>query len=58
MQQAGSTDGSVSLGVSNKNLLRKQIQQIIDSLEHLIIANNPDTYKGELRSWGFQKEKM
>ena len=58
MQQAGSTDGSVSLGVSNKNLMRKQIEQIVDSLEMLIKANNPDTYKGELRSWGFQKEKM
>jgi hypothetical protein len=58
MQQAGSTDGSVSLGVSNKNVVRKQIEQVIDSLEMLIKANNPDTYKGELRAWGFQKEKM
>ena len=56
--QAIQTDGTVSLDVSTKTLQKAKIRQVITALYQLIKLNNPDTYKGELRSWGFQKEKQ
>lgn len=56
--QAINTDGTVSINVATKNQQKMEIRKVLNSLVSLITANNPDTFKGELRSWGFQKEKM
>ena len=54
---AVTTDGTVSTKVSTKNVLKKDIKKTLNALINLIKANYPETYKGELRAWGFQKEK-
>ncbi|MCS6822583.1 MAG: hypothetical protein NZ551_12045 [Microscillaceae bacterium] len=51
------TDSAVSFNVSNKNDLRKQIEAVLTALYTLIKINYPNTYEGELRNWGFQREK-
>lgn len=51
------TDSTVSINVSNKNDSRKQIEAVLTALHALIRINYPNTYEGELRGWGFQKEK-
>lgn len=51
------TDSTVSINVGNKNESRKQIEAVLTALYHLIKINYPNTYEGELRGWGFQKEK-
>lgn len=55
--KATATDGTVSDKVSTKNELKKELQKTLNSLIKIIQGNYPDTYKAELRSWGFQKEK-
>jgi hypothetical protein len=55
--KATTTDGTVSDKVSSKNELKKELQKTLNSLIKVIQGNYPDTYKAELRSWGFQKEK-
>ena len=55
--KAITTDGTVSTKVSSKNELKKELKKVINSLIQAIRANYPDTYKAELRNWGFQKEK-
>jgi hypothetical protein len=55
--KATSTDGTVSIKVSTKNELKKELKKVLNSLILVIKGNYPDTYKSELRSWGFQKEK-
>jgi len=57
MAQASSIDSAVSSKVGDKNVLKSKIKKALNALIHLIKANYPDTYKAELRSWGFQKEK-
>lgn len=57
LEAARLTDSAVSFNVSNKNDLRKQIEAILTALHGLIKINYPNTFEGELRSWGFQKEK-
>ncbi len=52
-----STSGTISKVVQDKNDCRKKIQGTLNGLILLIKANYPDTYSGELRNWGFQKEK-
>ena len=54
---ATNTDSSVSYSVSNKNVLKAEVTKVLNSIILLIKANYPETYKGELRNWGFQKEK-
>jgi hypothetical protein len=51
------TDSIVANAVGNKNDIRKQLEVILLSLILVIKANYPNTYEGELRGWGFQKEK-
>jgi|GEM_PF-603554 len=53
----GSIDGTVTGKVSTKNTLKKEIRKVLNSLIHVIKGNYPDTWKDELRVWGFQKEK-
>jgi hypothetical protein len=57
MDEAKQIDSNVASGVSNKNELLKQITKVINALIYIIRGNYPDTYKAELRTWGFQKEK-
>lgn len=54
---ASSTDGSVSLKVGDKNILKKEVKKVLNALIGVIKSNYPDTHSEELRSWGFQKEK-
>lgn len=56
-QAAQTTDSAISVSVSNKNDLRKQVEAVLSALKTLIKINYPNTYEGELRGWGFQKEK-
>lgn len=54
---ATATDGTLSTKVSSKNELKKELKKALNCLIYVIKGNYPDTYKAELRSWGFQKEK-
>jgi hypothetical protein len=55
--KATSTDGTVSEKVGDKNALKSKIKKVLNSLILNIKSNYPETYKTELRNWGFQKEK-
>lgn len=55
-KKANTTDGSVSTGVGNKNELREELTEVLESIINLVKANYPKTWEGELRNWGFQKE--
>ncbi len=57
LNQATSTDGTVSTKVSSKNTLKASLKVTMNSLINVLKGNYPDTYKSELRAWGFQKEK-
>lgn len=54
---AYSTDEAVADHTGKKNTYKKTIKKTLNAIIHLIKANYPDTYKAELRNWGFQKEK-
>lgn len=56
-QVTQTTDSAISTSVGNKNDLRKQIESVLSAINTLIKVNYPKTYEGELRGWGFQKEK-
>lgn len=56
-KEAQSIDSNVSSEVSNKNEAMKQVEKVLNALIQIIKGNYPDTYKAELRAWGFQKEK-
>ena len=57
LQETQSIDSIVASEVSNKNESIKQVEKVLNALILVIKGNYPDTYKGELRAWGFQKEK-
>jgi len=57
LTQAETSDSTVSGKVGTKNTLKKGIKKVLNSLVLSIKANYPDTWKQELRVWGFQKEK-
>ncbi len=57
LQQSQQTDSAISQNVGNKNHTKEQIREVLNALVLLIKANYPNTYKNELRTWGFQKEK-
>ena len=54
---ASAIDSTVSNKVGDKNVLKKELKKGLNSLVAVIKGNYPDTYKQELRTWGFQKEK-
>ena len=54
---ASNTDSTVSNKVGDKNTLKKELKRALNSIVLVIKGNYPDTYKQELRTWGFQKEK-
>ena len=57
LQTASTTDGSVSNKVGDKNKLKKGLKKALNAIVLSVKANYPDTYKHELRTLGFQKEK-
>ena len=57
VNQASTTDGVISTKVSTKNTFKTSLKKALNSLILVIKGNYPDTYKAELRTWGFQKEK-
>jgi hypothetical protein len=57
INDAADTDKSVSSIIGNKNKQKEDLIKTLNSLVLLIKANYPNTYKNELRAWGFQKEK-
>jgi hypothetical protein len=57
LDEATTSDGVTSNHVSNKNLLKTALTKTMNALIGTIKSNYPDTYKAELRIWGFQKEK-
>ncbi len=57
LDNAVDTDSAVSNKVGDKNMLKKDIKKALNSIISIIRGNYPDTYKTELRAWGFQKEK-
>lgn len=56
-QEAASMDESVAGKVSEKNVLKDEIKKHLVAIINVLKANYPDTYKSEMRAWGFQKEK-
>jgi len=50
-------DESVAGKVSEKNVLRDELRKHLFALVNILKGNYPDTYKSEMRVWGFQKEK-
>ncbi|MGL5936772.1 MAG: hypothetical protein ACRCZI_14250 [Cetobacterium sp.] len=57
LQQSQQTDSNISQNVGNKNVFKEQITNVLNALLLLLKANYPDTFKNEIRTWGFQKEK-
>jgi hypothetical protein len=50
-------DETVSGKAGDKNILKKQVKKVLNSLLKVIEGNYPDDYKNIRRNWGFQKEK-
>ncbi len=57
LDNATTTDSTISSKVGDKNAMKKEIKKALNSIILIIRGNFPDTYKAELRKWGFQKEK-
>ena len=55
--QSNTLDGDISVKVGDKNVIKKRLKKGLAAIVHGIKCNYPDTYKQELRDWGFQKEK-
>lgn len=58
VQEAGSKDSSVSGAVATKDQLKKKVHRVLNSLVNIIKGNFDETWKSELRAWGYQKEKF
>mgnify|MGYP003408366819 FL=1 len=57
MKVANDLDGAISVNVGGKNVLKANVVKGLNALVNVIKGNFPETYKQELRDWGFQKEK-
>lgn len=57
VNQSNKVDGEISVKVGDKNVLKKKLKKGLAAIVHGLKCNYPDTYKQELRDWGFQKEK-
>lgn len=57
VEQGRTLDGGISGKVGDKNQLKKSLTKALNSIIFVLRGNYPDTYKQELRTWGFQKEK-
>jgi len=56
-KQARSTAGNVSMKVGTLNQYRAETRKFFNSFISIIRGNFPDTWRNELRNYGFQKEK-
>lgn len=54
---ANEKDSLVSEKVSIKRMLRKDLEKTLNAIIYILKGHYPDTFKSELRNWGFQKEK-
>lgn len=57
LTQSTTLDGGISVKVGDKNVLKNNLKKGVNAIIFSIKANYPDTFKEELRDWGFQKEK-
>jgi len=57
LQQARATDGNVSSKVGTLNGMRNELRKFLNAFIFLVRANYPETWRNELRNFGFQKEK-
>jgi hypothetical protein len=57
LNSATDTDGKVSNKVGDKNAMKKELKKGLNAIVKVLQANYPNSYKTELRNWGFQKEK-
>jgi hypothetical protein len=57
LSNALATDSQVATKVGDKNILKKELKKGLNAIVLVIKGNYPDSYKAELRNWGFQKEK-
>ena len=57
LQRSRTIDGQIQNLINTKKESRAQICKVLNALIALLKAQKPDTYKDELRMWGFQKEK-
>ncbi len=57
LTEAKDTDTAVASKVGDKNVLKATIKKTLNALIGQIKSNYPDTYKTELRTWSFHKEK-
>ncbi len=55
--QAAKADQTSAEHISVKDGEKVLIRKTLNALVHIIKGNYPDTWKEELRAWGFQKEK-
>ena len=53
----GYKDSDTSISTAEKNELKKYLRKTNRALANVLQANYPDTYKSELRAWGFHREK-
>ena len=58
VKDAGTKDSNRSSAVSTKDQLKKQVRRVLTSLVNIIKGNFDETWKSELRAWGYQKEKF
>lgn len=58
VKEAGTKDSTTSSAVSTKDQLKKQVRRVLASLISIIKGNYNDTWRSELRAWGYQKEKF
>ena len=57
LKQINDATRDLSKEVGDKKELARSIKRVLNSLILLIKANFPETYKAEMRKWGFLKEK-
>ena len=57
VKEATKTDGQVAIKVGDKNALKEHLKKGLNAIIYTLKANYPDSFKQELRDWGFQKEK-
>lgn len=57
LSQSSTLDGDISVKVGEKNMIKKRLKKGLSAIVLGLKCNYPDTYKQELRNWGFQKEK-
>ena len=56
LNNATTTDSSVSKNTAGKNLQKKNITIVMNALRYVLRGNYPDTYTAVYRDWGWQKE--